>query len=258
MIDMTERRGISCETCGATFSGSGNHNALSGHIGREHPPERKPCATCMIEQPLANFPINKRGKHGRHSVCRRCRADNLVAKTADPEWVERRNRMGRDRLSDPLLRSQHRAAVRAGYARRADYYKAVHKVWKAANPDKLRAAERNLYASDPEKYKRKYRKWAASNPESRAVRMSRRRARMAAVSVTLTLAQWRAVLASYGQRCAYCGSPDRISQDHVVAIALGGAHSADNVVPACGSCNSAKRARTVDEWYGFLIRRQAS
>lgn len=33
--------------------------------------------------------------------------------------------------------------------------------------------------------------------------------------------------------------------DHVVPLICGGAHSADNIVPACRSCNSRKNSRSL-------------
>jgi 5-methylcytosine-specific restriction endonuclease McrA len=45
-------------------------------------------------------------------------------------------------------------------------------------------------------------------------------------------------------RCAYCGLEcERPEMDHVVALAAGGAHSVENVVPACGQCNRKKNAK---------------
>jgi 5-methylcytosine-specific restriction endonuclease McrA len=39
-----------------------------------------------------------------------------------------------------------------------------------------------------------------------------------------------------------CGT---LTQDHVTAVSRGGEHSADNVVPACRSCNSRKSNRSI-------------
>ena len=68
----------------------------------------------------------------------------------------------------------------------------------------------------------------------------------------VTAKEWRAILESYGGRCAYCGSPGR-TQDHVVPISRGGTHTADNVVPACRSCNSRKRDKILLKRSQFLL-----
>lgn len=54
-------------------------------------------------------------------------------------------------------------------------------------------------------------------------------------------ADWAACLLHYGARCVYCLAPtQRPTRDHVIPIALGGAHLPSNIVPACQPCNSTK------------------
>lgn len=48
--------------------------------------------------------------------------------------------------------------------------------------------------------------------------------------------------------CCYCGSHVELSLDHLVPQFRGGAHSADNLLVACRSCNSSKGAREFLEW----------
>lgn len=48
--------------------------------------------------------------------------------------------------------------------------------------------------------------------------------------------------------CFYCGSKERLTVDHVIAIARGGTDSIGNLVSACKSCNSQKRQLTIMEW----------
>ena len=75
----------------------------------------------------------------------------------------------------------------------------------------------------------------------------------------LTAEEWGEILATYGQRCAYCGKEDRnLTVDHVLPVSRGGSHEAGNIVPACNKCNSAKNNRTPEEWVaigGFPLRR---
>ena len=48
--------------------------------------------------------------------------------------------------------------------------------------------------------------------------------------------------------CAYCGSADRLSLDHLIPRCAGGADDADNLVLACRSCNSSKQGRDMLVW----------
>jgi 5-methylcytosine-specific restriction endonuclease McrA len=57
----------------------------------------------------------------------------------------------------------------------------------------------------------------------------------------LTPNEWAQILEVHDHRCAYCLERcDRLQQDHVIALARGGAHSAENIVPACATCNRRK------------------
>lgn len=55
--------------------------------------------------------------------------------------------------------------------------------------------------------------------------------------------QWRALLARYGGRCVSCGTKERITKDHIVAIANDGSDAIENIQPLCVSCNSSKGVR---------------
>lgn len=73
---------------------------------------------------------------------------------------------------------------------------------------------------------------------------NRRRARLARADVNdFTAQQWDMLQRAFKHRCAYCDRryKGRLTQDHVVPISKGGAHTASNIVPACRSCNSRKR-----------------
>ena len=51
-----------------------------------------------------------------------------------------------------------------------------------------------------------------------------------------------------GGVCVYCESPDHPTIDHVVPRSRGGTDELSNLVLACRRCNSAKGARTPQEW----------
>jgi biotin operon repressor len=56
-----------------------------------------------------------------------------------------------------------------------------------------------------------------------------------------------------GNQCVYCGSTARLSLDHVIPQSKGGAHTPDNLVTACKSCNCAKRDKSLSEWLGGAL-----
>lgn len=64
-----------------------------------------------------------------------------------------------------------------------------------------------------------------------------------------TPADWQKALEFYEYKCAYCGSqPKQLEQDHVVPMRRGGRYEKANIVPACKSCNSSKRATPLVAW----------
>lgn len=51
--------------------------------------------------------------------------------------------------------------------------------------------------------------------------------------------------------CAYCGSTNDLSWDHLIPRSKGGPDTADNHVLACKRCNSSKGTKGIYEWYGI-------
>ncbi len=82
-----------------------------------------------------------------------------------------------------------------------------------------------------------------------------RRARVRGLPYSLTNNEWNSIKEYYGGRCAYCGSlSSALCQDHVIPLAQGGGYTKENIVPACGSCNSHKNARTPEQANMELIK----
>ena len=55
--------------------------------------------------------------------------------------------------------------------------------------------------------------------------------------------------------CGYCGQsvpPKELTMDHIVPLARGGKSSKGNVVPACKTCNNAKKHLLPMEWDQYL------
>jgi 5-methylcytosine-specific restriction endonuclease McrA len=111
--------------------------------------------------------------------------------------------------------------------------KACRLAYRLANKGRLKTWNRELRLANQQRY---------------ALYRTQRRAKLAGALSTLTPVQWEAILELYGNSCAYCGKPGKMTVDHVVPVSRGGGTTPDNVVPACKSCNSSKGARTPQEW----------
>ena len=61
---------------------------------------------------------------------------------------------------------------------------------------------------------------------------------------------WRRdIKEQWNYKCAYCGSEDNLTIDHVVPRAKGGSDFTKNVVCCCHSCNQNKGHIDWEEWY---------
>ena len=93
----------------------------------------------------------------------------------------------------------------------------------------------------------------AGNGTRRARAAKKRKRRMDRADNDLSHDQWAALKAAW-RGCAYCGeSTSPMQRDCVLALSRGGRYTLDNVVPACGSCNSSK---CNDEVTGWLRRKR--
>lgn len=68
--------------------------------------------------------------------------------------------------------------------------------------------------------------------------------------------EWERVKKEFGHKCAYCGkSHETLIPEHIVPQSVLGKVSPEkvdlieNIVPACGSCNAAKKLKTVREFF---------
>lgn len=127
--------------------------------------------------------------------------------------------------------------------------------WKREHPEAVLAERRRYEAKhgDTVRAARRTRqtRWRKLNPvkfrEQNQQTRRRRLAREKGVIATLTRDQWLAIQKAYNHQCAYCGKKaNRLTQDHVIPLSKGGNYTADNIVPACQSCNSRKGTEAVD------------
>jgi 5-methylcytosine-specific restriction endonuclease McrA len=145
----------------------------------------------------------------------------------NPERARARDKKYRERY-----REKRQAQYRAWYERNKQSVMLRIEAARRANPELARAKRREQYAVDPT---------AAKNQQNR------RRALLLGSEASLTKQEWHTILARFSYRCAYCGSSDQLTQDHVRPLSRGGAHSKENVVPACKPCNCKKQARLPEE-----------
>jgi 5-methylcytosine-specific restriction endonuclease McrA len=123
-------------------------------------------------------------------------------------------------------------------ARRA--YNAAHRAENAAWREAHRE-ERAVYMAE----------WRAAHPSSvtesrQKHRAKRRGARLCEHPACLTVGPAALAWRTHEHACYLCGIPLRdIALDHVLPIAKGGVHCAENLRPACLPCNQHKHTRVL-------------
>ena len=75
-----------------------------------------------------------------------------------------------------------------------------------------------------------------------------RKAKIRLMAKDYTADDWKRCLQAWGNRCAYCNGGGRMQQEHFFPVDLGGTYTVDNIIPACGKCNSRKQRKHPLEW----------
>ena len=186
--------------------------------------KKKKCTSCKEIKPITEFFKDASRKDGLCIRCKECHVQ-LVKK-----WQMNNNE--RFREINRILKQTHKKQHSEQSKKRA-----------RANPEKTRAIAKRSREKHPETR----RCWQKKNKDKLRNYSATRKARLAGNGGNLTVEEWYAILDFYGHKCLCCGRGNvRLTIDHVVPISLGGKHSADNVQPLCGPCNSRKKDKYID------------
>jgi 5-methylcytosine-specific restriction endonuclease McrA len=194
------------------------------------PPRRKAtttekkCSVCKNIKPIAEFYKDVRRGDGYYTACKTChdksvrrwQAEHQEKIKATRAEYKKTHREG-NRLSAKKWTQEHPASKRNSYMKWRSEHPDYAKTWRSKNKDKIKHYTQN------------------------------RRARLSGNGGMLKAEEWDAILDFYGNKCLCCGRDDvKLTIDHVLPIFHGGKHSADNVQPLCGPCNSRKKDKHID------------
>lgn len=184
-----------------------------------------------------------------------------------------RERARRVRAADPeRFRAQQRAHRDANRERIREQGRARKQAYRAANPELIQAQQRarkvqqkayrdanielvreqgrvrqQAYrALDPERVRAREQAYRARRPESVAAKSANRSARLTGAPGRVSPADVADAWAA-DSGCHYCGA-QAFGLDHVIPLSRGGSNVRANIVRCCPPCNSAKGARTPEEW----------
>jgi 5-methylcytosine-specific restriction endonuclease McrA len=135
--------------------------------------------------------------------------------------------------------------------------------WNKKDPETIKARLRKYAAEHRDEAKQRWAEWRKANPRRQLdynnsydrahpdvarARVHKRLARKKGAEGHYTQADWDEIVARQDGKCLLCGEqPERLTVDHIVALAKGGSNWPDNLQGLCHSCNSRKGARDMDE-----------
>jgi 5-methylcytosine-specific restriction endonuclease McrA len=234
-------------SCGTEKDISGSRLRLGRSKSCKHPAwkDRQPdlivpeghrvCSRCLKVKPERDF-------YGEHSWCAQCiRTQKRIEYENDPEKFKRRVDQRRNNCPEKV--AQERALWRE---KNLGYISPC----RLANPA-YGAQWREEHREQCSEYTRR---WAKKNPEVLCAREARRRARIAKAKFgdqKLVRAFYRWLREQPTIICHWCRKVVPLDQrcaDHYVPLSKGGAHSVENLVPCCWSCNSRKRDMLPEEF----------
>lgn len=211
----------------------------------------KTCAKCGIEKKLAEFGLRSEHKDGLHSYCKVCaRAANKTYRDCyqysagkhDSEIIKTCLKCGIEKvLTEFCLHKGHKDG-RSSWCRVC-----TRVVIKAYNKSDVGKKWWRLYSAS-EKRKKINRKYNTSKKGKENSHRGKQKHRALKLNATIGPIDEAAIYEQCGNKCTYCGSKEKLSLDHVVALAAGGVHTQENLTVACKSCNSSKGAKPVAEW----------
>jgi hypothetical protein len=192
----------------------------------------KACSVCGQTKPTSDFYRHPSTRDGLDRKCKDCR------KSASRKW--KAENCGRARETDRRWRQQNRERANAHYRR-----------WRQKNKEKHLKLCREWNAANRERCRANFERWKDMHPGRLAEWHRQRRARLR-VGQSYSEAEWHALLAIFGYRCAACGVDARatregfLTPDHVIPVCMGGPNTIDNIQPLCLDCNRRKNGRFID------------
>jgi len=229
-------------------------------------PARKVCADCRKRKPAHCFHRDRRlvgglaaycrpcqAKHSKQtrSLCRRDYARGRRQKPSSKKCPDCRRRLPASKFYEKNVDPSGLSS----YCKKCEY--AHHRVWAGKNRDRVAEYHHGHYVENLNWVQRRNNRWRRENPEKVLAVQHRHRSRKRQAPGHFTAADIARIRLRQGGRCYYCGRRRKLTIDHKKSLAMGGSNWPRNLALACASCNGAKGARSVAEFFRVRSRMAA-
>jgi 5-methylcytosine-specific restriction endonuclease McrA len=208
--------------------------------------QKKRCAKCKKEKPLAEFCKNRNTKDGLGIYCKSCY--NEIQK----QWRKDNPEKAEKILKRYQQRNREEIKLKARKARREnpEKNKEARKKYYYTHHEKAIEAARKYRKEDPERSKEIVQKYQQAHPEKGRQRHRRRRARKLQADGSHDTDDIQFLFAVQKGRCAACGElftkDDMVSVDHIIPLTKKGSDNVTNLQLLHRSCNSKKHTKIQD------------
>jgi hypothetical protein len=203
----------------------------------------KICSKCKRELPIDNFYKDCSTKDGLRHRCKECiKNDNQASNYArQKKWKAKNKEHIKRQTKEYKLKNKEEIKTKSKlyYLKNKEACYQRTAKWRKNNIEKVRENGNRYYAENIERYRDIKRKI-----------QQKRIAQQNNLLASLTISEWKECKAFFFYKCAYCGCEVKtLHQEHVIPLSQSGNYTRDNIVPACGKCNSSKRNSNMEEWY---------
>ena len=224
----------------------------------EHRKEYRVSNKLAILEYAKEYYARNRGKILAHSKNYRAKnRDAILARAKEYYAKNKAAEMGEDAYS-VARKELRRAKNQEKQARWKAKNQAKVKLWSAIYLSKTKDKRKASYVNNRTAILAQHKEYKAKNRHKGRDYAHRRRDRKCNGDCKKepSIAQWtRAWKKRRSVRCYWCNdsfAPKSCHSDHIVALAIGGRHSSDNMCISCSPCNLSKSARPLNAWNSMI------
>lgn len=213
----------------------------------------KVCTKCKQEKDISCFHKRSVNKDGLATQCKDCYNEYNKKRIANfpkqPIISKKCTKCGHVKQANEFAKGRNNKDGLHPWCKVCD--KKDHAEWFQKHFDEEKVRQHKWQTNNPEKFKQTTSNWRKSQKGKLSQSISRKKKRLIKKQVesTFTEEQWQECLEHFNYSCAYCGSTNKLQQDHFIPIIKYGPYTKENMVVACGFCNPSKGDSDFYDWY---------